>query len=190
MTTNIYKESTLPALGLLIVLALLLNSNKVMARDIDPWTLPKPVAAPLVFGNTGSALAEKEDDEAPRRWFSKRKWHQYFGLGSLALATMTAVVPKPEEDASDSELESSLHYKLANSAAFLGGAAVATGLAFHYEDLSWKHLTKNPDNWHALLGTLGTLGYIAAIANAPGESHPTFGVAGAVSMLAAIKITW
>ncbi len=138
-----------------------------------------------VLNATGESTSSV-DTAFKEPWFTANKWHQYFGLGSLALATLTAIVPKPSED----DPETGIHPTLANSAAILGGAAVASGLVFHYEDLSWKNFTKNPDNWHALLGALGTLGYVAAIADAPDGNHPTYGIVGAVSMLAAIKITW
>ena len=119
-------------------------------------------------------------------WFTGNKVHQYLGIGSLALAALTVVVPKPPQD----NLSSGSHRALAEGAAALGGAAIVSGLTFHYKDLSLHHFAKNPDNWHALLGTLGTLGYLAAISAAPEDSHSTYGIAGAAAMLTAIKITW
>ena len=128
--------------------------------------------------------AEKNNFNEP--WFTGGKAHQYLGIGSLALGALTAIVPKPEHD----DYEGSLHQQLAYSATFLGGAAVASGLTFHYKDLSLKHFFKNPDNLHALLGTLAFAGYLTAVSMAPEEDHATPGVLGAASMLAAIKITW
>lgn len=127
-----------------------------------------------------------ETSEYRERWFTANKFHQYLGLGSMALATFAAIAPKPSAE----DPEDGIHHTLAKSAAYVGGAAVASGLAFHYKDLTWKGFFKNPDNLHALLGTLGTIGYFAALADAPDSAHATYGIAGAVSMLAAIKITW
>lgn len=142
------------------------------------------VSQPMATSITRLNLTGENKTET--RWFTANKWHQYFGLSSLTLAALTAIVPKPSHD----DPESGIHHSLAQAAAALGGAAVVSGLSFHYKDLSWNHLIKDPDNWHAFLGTFATLAYVAAISEAPDESHASYGIAGAVAMLTAIKITW
>lgn len=171
----------------IILLGMGLSESTLMAGEIN-YATPKPmIQSSMVFAEA-STMATKPAKPEPFKpsWFTANKWHQYFGLGSLALAGMAAIAPKPSPD----DAESGVHHSLAQGAAYLGGAAIASGLVFHYKDLSWHNLTKNPDNWHAVLGTLGVLGYVAANADAPDGNHPTYGIAGAVSMLAAIKITW
>ena len=119
-------------------------------------------------------------------WLTTSKTHEFLGLTSLALGALTAIVPKPSRH----NYQGSLHQQLAIGAAAFGGAAVGTGLAFHFEDLSFKHFFKNPDNLHALLGTLGVAAYLTAISLAPHEEHAAAGMAGIGSMLLAVKITW
>jgi len=122
----------------------------------------------------------ENDEEFKTRWFTSKKFHQYLGLGSLALATLTAVTPKEENGP---------HEYLARGAVFLGGAAMLTGFTFHYKDLSVKNFFKNPDNLHALLVSLGTIGYALAVSDAP-AAHAGAGIGGLVFMLGGVKIVW
>ena len=133
-----------------------------------------------------SSAAIRAEEPFSEPWFTGNKVHQYLGLGSLALGVLTAIVPKPEED----NYDGSLHQGLAYGATYLGGAALASGLVFHYKDLSFKHLLRNPDNLHALLATIATAGFITAVSIAPDEAHATAGIIGVAGMATAIKITW
>jgi hypothetical protein len=125
---------------------------------------------------TGSDVSEYKD-----RWLTANKTHKWLGIGSLALAVASAVVPKEEEGA---------HHDLAEGALILGGAAVATGLVFHYDDLSGKKFFSNPDNWHAMLTTLGVVGYAIAVDQGGEGGHAGAGIAGMVLMIGGIKMTW
>jgi len=119
-------------------------------------------------------------------WLSTGKTHQYLGLGALALGALTAIAPKPSEH----DYKDSAHYNLAMGATYLGGAALGTGFIFHYKDLSFNKMFRNPDNLHAILATVGTLGFLLAVDVAPDESHATPGIIGLVGMASAVKITW
>ena len=89
-----------------------------------------------------------------------------------------------------SKEQDGLHEALARGAAILGGAAVATGFAFHYKDLSFKGGFSNPDNLHALLGTIGALGFGYAVSRDGKGGHAGAGIIGGLVMLYGIKVTW
>lgn len=125
-----------------------------------------------------------------KRLFTANTLHKYLGIGSLGLAGLTVLAPKEEDEGGTTNVDDSLHANLARSAAALGAAAVLTGVLFHWEDLSFSQGFKNPDNVHALLTTVGTLGYFTAIDKAPAGGHSSFGVGGAISMAVGIKMTW
>ena len=133
--------------------------------------------------SSGMADTEEADDEPlfEERWFTANKVHKYLGIGSIAAAGLTLLAPKEENGA---------HEFLGRTAAGLGVAAVATGLAFHWDDIKLSEGFRNPDNTHALLTTLGTLGFLAAVSEAPDKGHAGPGAAGALSMLLGIKMTW
>lgn len=135
----------------------------------DSMTHAKPSEA-------GTVTPEYKD-----RWFTANKVHKYLGIGSIALAALAVISPKDYDGA---------HENFARGAAALGGAAVATGLTFHFEDLTFKNATKNPDNQHALLGTLGAIGFGLAVSKGGESGHVGLGVAGGLAMLYAIKLTW
>lgn len=109
------------------------------------------------------------------------KLHKYLGIGSIGLAGLTLLAPKEENGA---------HEYLAKGAAALGVGAVATGLLFHWGDIELDQGFKNPDNLHALLTTLGTLGFLGAVSEAPASGHAGLGAGGAISMALGIKMTW
>lgn len=125
--------------------------------------------------------AGSDDSEYKDRWLTANKTHKWLGIGSLALAVASAIVPKEEEGA---------HHDLAEGALILGGAAAATGLIFHYDDLSGKNFFSNPDNWHAMLTTLGVVGYAIAVDQGGEGGHAGAGIAGMVFMIGGIKMTW
>ncbi|MCI0506229.1 MAG: hypothetical protein L0Z73_08990 [Gammaproteobacteria bacterium] len=125
--------------------------------------------------------AEVESVEYKDRWLTANNTHKWLGIGSLVLAAASGLAPKEEDGA---------HHDLAKGALALGGAAVATGLVFHYDDLSGKNFFSNPDNWHALLTSLAVVGYAVAVDQGGESGHAEAGVAGLVLMAAGIKMTW
>jgi hypothetical protein len=116
-------------------------------------------------------------EEAP--WYGRNNMHKYLGLGSLALAGLSVLAPKEKGGA---------HEQLANGAAALGGAAIATGFYAHGDDIDYTW--SDPDTRHAVYGILGTLGYLIAVSRGGEGGHAAAGALGAVSMVAAIKIIW
>lgn len=118
-------------------------------------------------------------------WLTANKIHKYLGIGSITLAVLAALVPKPPKDNTDQ----GNHKDLAEGAALLGGAAVATGLMFHYDDI-FNYGASDPDNLHATYATLGAIGFALAVSDAPEAQHVGYGALGAVLMTIGIKYTW
>lgn len=165
-------------------LALAANSAEPGGSLTGPWLAPqsgfRASGFLLAQNSTGGTAGERRrevEDELP--WYSKNKMHKYLGLGSMALATATLLAPKEEDGA---------HEQLANGAAALAVAAVANGVYAHWDDMEFTW--EDPDTRHALLGALGTLGYVFAVAKGGEGGHAAAGGLGAVAMAYAIKITW
>jgi hypothetical protein len=130
-----------------------------------------------------------DDWHAP--WFTGNKLHQYLGIGSLVAAGLAAVsAPEDDEGGGGDGEDDGFHHVAGVTAAALGGAAVGTGLVFHWDDIRLRNGIGDPDNLHALLGLLGATAYVVAVSQAPAGGHAAAGIGGAVAMVTAIKITW
>jgi hypothetical protein len=163
-----------PILVALLGAALALPAATVLAAESGksgPWREGSPRS------DAARPAPVEQKTEAPM--FGRNNMHKYLGLGSLGAAALTIVAPKEEGGA---------HEKLAEVAAVLGAAAIATGFYAHYDDLSWEW--SNPDTRHATYGALGVLGYLLAVARGGEGGHAAAGALGAVAMVTAIKITW
>ena len=130
---------------------------------------------------SGSSITKEAKPVYEERLFTANNVHKYLGIGSIAAAAGTLITPKEEDGA---------HEALARTAAGLGVAAVVTGLIFHWDDFDLSDGVSDPDNLHVMLTTAGTLGYLAAVSEAPDEGHAGFGGAGAVAMAIGIKVNW
>ena len=139
-----------------------------------------------------ASVSPPEVASADHDWFTPNKVHKYLGLGSLGLVGLALLAPKPgdEDKQNPQKRESGIHHDLAVGATVLGAAAVATGFAFHYQDIDLSKGFKDPDNLHMLLGTLAEIAFIAAVNKAPAGGHAGEGIVGAVAMATAIKIEW
>lgn len=130
----------------------------------------------------------KQEQPYRDRWFTLNKLHKYFAFGAIGLATATIVAPKPDIT---TNWEESTHHQLAEAATALSLLTSASGLAFHVKDLNYgTGFYKDPDNWHAILGSLATAGFVMATRGGGDETHSKYGIAGFASMLIAIKIVW
>lgn len=200
-----------------VVLALTAWSGTALAAHDEngladlQMTLPAATAeapnqsAPLWLAANGSEMtaaaggaAGKSNGNWSEPMFTGNKLHKYLGIGSLLLAGMTALTAPDSEGSSSGQAPSGkdLHQALAYGATALGVGAVATGFAYHFDDIHMENGFTDPDNLHMMLGLLGTAGYAAAVADRPKSptwssgSHSTYGIVGAVSMAVAIKLEW
>jgi hypothetical protein len=142
---------------------------------------------------SGKDMVSAEDFEEP--FFTANKMHMYLGLGSLLSAGLAAVTAPDYEgltpaQRSVAQQDKGFHHYAGITAAALGGAAIASGFMFHWDDVSLENGLLDPDNLHMLLGILGTAGYALAVSQAPGGSHSGAGAAGAAAMLVGIYLTW
>ena len=132
-----------------------------------------------------SSMQSSDDNEAASnykdRMFTGNKIHKYLGIGSVGAALLTILMPKEEDGP---------HEYFAKTSAVLGVGAVATGLGFHYEDISMSGGFKDPDNLHALWAGLGAVGLGMAASTGPDAPHAAYGALGTISMMIGIKYTW
>ncbi len=169
----------------------LLTTSMAWASGPDPARTPLQLALNGAAGEASGAVTGGADADWQEPWFTANKTHKYLGLGSLLLAGLTVLTaPDDEDEGAGGGSDDSLHQGLANGALALGVGAVATGLAFHFDDIKFANGLGDPDNLHALLGIVGTTGYALAVANGGEGGHAAAGIVGALSMATAIKIEW
>jgi hypothetical protein len=148
--------------------------NSIMIADNSKIEMKQSVT---LLNSTG----EQKQSVLLEPQFTANKLHKYLGIGSIGLAVLTVISPKEEDGP---------HEYFAQGAALLGGAAVASGLTIHLDDINLDAGWRDPDNQHALLAALGTLGFILAVSQAPSESHAGAGAFGFAAMALGIKLTW
>ncbi len=140
--------------------------------------------AQLDVSSENYAQAAHSEEKKPlfkSRPLTLNKTHKYLGYASMVSAILTGLSPKTAGGP---------HELFGTAAAAFGAAAVVSGFAFHYEDLSLKGGFSDPDNLHMLLGILGTAGYAVAVNSGEDGGHGGPGTLGALSMAMAIKLTW
>lgn len=191
-----------------------------MARADDISAYPElPTAASFYTNNFQSIrsqrylLAENQDVAIPERadmasvaefkppLLSGRKAHMYLGLGTVALAGLT-MLAAPDNECEQNcasqqqprQTSGTTHTRLARATAAMAVATVVTGLIYHWGDFHLDDGFADPDNQHVMLAGTGALLMLYAVHKSSTSSVPTShaGIAelGAVSMLAAIKLTW
>jgi len=147
----------------------------------------------IVKANTQVA-ASAEKFEPPL--FSKRKFHQYFGLTTIALAGLTALTAPEDCDKGNCSPRdvNGTHATLAKATIAMAAATIATGLYTHWDDFHVADGWADPDNLHVLLGVSGAALMAYAVNKSANSSvpvsHAAIAETGAVLMLVAIKLTW
>ena len=157
---------------------LALNENNVVIGQGSASAVATPVVQPAEF-------------EPPL--FSGSNAHKYMGLATVALVALTAVTA-PEEDegatVSTTSKTQGTHQSLGRMTAAMAAATVTSGLLTHWDDFALEDGLTDPDNLHAILGTVGSMLMLSAVNSAPGGGHSGKGIAGGVVMAVAIKLTW
>jgi len=161
--------------------------NEKIIATASPITDLRLASADEGLSSSSAERAEGNVQPNKSRWLTANKLHKYLGLGSISAAGLTVLTAGDDEGGSG---DGGIHHQLAYTALGLGGAAVLTGLIFHWDDISLANGFSDPDNLHMLLTTLGTLGYARAVDLAPGDGHSGYGSSGALSMLLGIKMVW
>lgn len=150
---------------------------------------------------SGSAPPVFKKSEVEPEIFSGSNAHKYLGLATIVGVALTAVNKPPENECESASCPPpeprdtrNAHASYARATVVLAAAAVTTGLIAHWDDFHFEDGITDPDNLHALLGAAGmlTMAYAVSKASDPNSSngHAGKGIAGAVMMAAAIKITW
>ena len=175
---------TYKGVSILVISAAMLISPLSNAEQVINWGQPFYLAVgdESYSDESYSEGDAKKISSEPARFpgFSYNKMHQYMGLSTLALVALTAVLPKDDD----------LHKYTATLTAASAAATAGGGLFVHWNDFDLSEGLTEPDNLHVLFGGLGVLAVIAAAASAPDDAHIGLGVAGGLSIGAAVKLTW
>ena len=156
-----------------------------------------------VQGQAGAAPATPAAEFSPP-WLTGRKAHEYLGLGTIALAGLTALAGPggdgceqncpPVTQQAPRQTSGTTHTRLARATGAMAIATVLTGLLYHWDDFHLGDGFADPDNQHVALAGTGALLMLYAIDKSAHSSVPTShaGIAelGAVVMVVAVKLTW
>ncbi len=147
---------------------------------------------------------DKSNIVAPAAPFEPPLWsgsnaHQYLGLGTIALAGLTAMTASEGCEhncpANQQRDMNGTHAKLAYATTAFAAATIASGLYSHWDDFSAEDGWTDPDNLHVLLGVTGAALMAYAVQKSASQStgqvsHAGTAIAGTVGMVVAIKLTW
>ena len=136
-----------------------------------------------LFGGEKEA-AKSDAPQSGTDFFDYEKLHRYLGFTTVLLAGVAAI----------SSSNKDLHYGTAYGCAGAALATVATGYVAYSDRFNLEDEFFTEDNTHILLGTIGAIGCIAAVALADSEGgggHSGAGVFGGSAMaLSVITIVW
>jgi len=167
-----------------------INGTIVSASPLTGLRLASADGSMAATGGDDATMASDKPTPFKERWFTSNKLHKYLGLGSIGAAGLTLLTAGEGDEGGGGDADGGIHETFARTATALGGAAVLTGLLFHWDDIKLSNGFSDPDNLHMVLTTLGTLGYAKAVNKAPGDGHSGYGSFGAVSMALGIKMVW
>ena len=185
------------------------QSLKNQTFETRPTDSPANPKGYLIAANDGeparaltgeTAVTPAEEFQPP--WMSGRKAHEYLGLGTIALAGLTALAAPssceqncpPASQQPPRQTSGTAHTRLARATGAMAIATVITGLLYHWDDFHLGDGFADPDNQHVALAGTGALLMLYAIDKSAHSSVPTshagFAELGAAAMVVAIKLTW
>ncbi len=146
-----------------------------------------------------SAAPEVKKSEFEPSWLTGSKTHQYLGLATIVGAGLTALTA-PEGCENNCSASSSprktngTHAHLAEATVAMAAATIVTGVLAHWDDIHFSEGFTDPDNLHVMFGVTGAALMAYAVNKSKHSSvpvsHAGIAEAGALGMVAAIKITW
>ena len=147
---------------------------------------------------SSSASPEAKKSEFEPSWLTGSKTHQYLGLATIVGAGLTALTaPEGCENncsASTKRETNGTHAHLAEATVAMAAATIVTGVLAHWDDIHFGDGFTDPDNLHVMLGVSGAALMAYAVNKSRHSSvpvsHAGIAEAGALAMVAAIKITW
>ena len=147
---------------------------------------------------SANAAPEVKKSEFEPSWLTGSKTHQYLGLATIVGAGLTALTaPEGCENncsASTKRETNGTHAHLAKATVAMAAATIVTGVLAHWDDIHFADGFTDPDNLHVMLGVTGAALMAYAVNKSKNSSvpvsHAGIAEAGALGMVAAIKITW
>lgn len=195
------------------LIALLAIAGAAQAQDIDlnlpAQTYVQNAGSFMLAANETDVLVKKEtttvaatakEPYEPPLW-SGSNAHMALGLATIVAAGLTGMTA-PEEGCESNcgptpvaRDVNGTHAQLAKLTVALAAATIASGLITHWDDFHLEDGLTDPDNLHVLLGVTGAAMMAVATANSAKvktgtASHAGLAMAGAASMVVAIKLTW
>jgi hypothetical protein len=173
-------------------------TSSAYIKDYESFKLAANESTDVQAKKPNSVAPEVKKSDFEPSFFSGSNAHKYLGLGTIVAAALTAVTaPEGCEQnctANTPRERNGTHAKLARATVAMATATVITGVLAHWDDISLADGFTDPDNLHALLGIAGALVMAKAVNKSAGSatpvSHAAMAELGALSMVAAIKITW
>jgi len=171
------------------------NSQSYLLALDESGVVIKPASAAMP-DSAARLSAQSAEFEPPL--LSGSNAHKYMGLATVALVALTAVTAPDEDEGaagttgttSTKSRTTGTHQSLGRLTAAMAAATVTSGLLAHWDDFHLEDGWTDPDNLHALMGTVGALLMLNAVSVAPGGGHAGSGIAGGAAMAVAIKLTW
>ncbi len=146
--------------------------------------------------SVGTAPAAGKAEFKPAS-FTGSDAHKYLGLATIVGAGLTALTAPEECETNCSQTPrqtNGTHAKLAKATVAMAAATIISGVLVHWDDIHFADGIRDPDNLHVLLGVTGAALMMYAVNKSKNSAVPVnhAGIAelGALSMVAAIKITW
>ncbi len=166
-------------------------------RDYEAFKLAAADdAETAVKKSVGTASASGNAEFKPAS-FTGSDAHKYLGLATIVGAALTALTAPEECETNCSQTPrqtNGTHAKLAKATVAMAAATIISGVLVHWDDIHFADGIRDPDNLHVLLGVTGAALMMYAVNKSKNSavpvSHAGIAELGALSMVAAIKITW